>query len=178
MKAYFFRDFKIWEPESTESMNKAYLLIGGNQGDRFAVMSLARTRIEKNCGMIVNLSSLYETAPWGKTDQPYFINQALILETSLDAPSLMASLISIELQAGRKRIEKYGPRTLDIDILLFNEEIWDEPDLKIPHPELAKRRFALAPLNEIAPDLVHPILQQSMRQLYINCQDYLDVKKI
>jgi 2-amino-4-hydroxy-6-hydroxymethyldihydropteridine diphosphokinase len=159
-------------------MNKAYLLIGGNQANRFSAMTFARKEIEQYCGVIVKQSSIYQTAPWGKTDQPDFLNQALIVETKLDAHSMMASLISIELRAGRERAEKYGPRTLDIDILLFNDEIWEEPNLKIPHPELARRRFALTPLNEIAPDLLHPALHQSIRQLYIDCPDHLDVKKI
>jgi 2-amino-4-hydroxy-6-hydroxymethyldihydropteridine diphosphokinase len=159
-------------------MNKAYLLIGGNQANRFSAMTFARKEIEQYCGVIMKQSSLYQTAPWGKTDQPDFLNQALIVETKLDAHSMMASLIGIELKAGRKRTEKYGPRTLDIDILLFNDEIWEEPNLKIPHPELARRRFALTPLNEIAPDLLHPALHQSIHQLYIDCPDHLDVKKI
>src|SRR5579863_1496888 len=102
--------------------NKAYLLIGGNEGERTDELALACLNIAEFCGPVTRKSSLYETAPWGKTDQPAFLNQALLLETSLPAPSLMKELLAIEERMGRKRVEKYGPRIIDIDMLFFNDD--------------------------------------------------------
>jgi 2-amino-4-hydroxy-6-hydroxymethyldihydropteridine diphosphokinase len=159
-------------------MNKAYLLIGGNEGDRFLNLKKALESIGHNIGSILQQSSLYETAPWGKNDQATFLNQALEISTKRDAASLMSEILKTERSLGRKRVEKNGPRTIDIDILLFNDEVYQETDLKIPHPELPNRRFALQPLSEIAPDLIHPVLHQSIRDLLLACTDKLDVKKI
>ncbi|HXB07073.1 MAG TPA: 2-amino-4-hydroxy-6-hydroxymethyldihydropteridine diphosphokinase [Puia sp.] len=159
-------------------MNISYLLIGGNEGDRTGTMAMARERIESVAGTIRSRSSLYETAPWGKTDQPDFLNQALILETGLDAPTLLQALLGIEAQMGRRRGEKYGSRIIDIDILFFNDAIIHQPGLLIPHPEIQNRRFALAPLEEIAPAYIHPVLGVSVRELLINCTDPLAVKKL
>jgi len=159
-------------------MNISYLLIGGNEGDRTGTMAMARERIESVAGAIRSRSSLFETAPWGKTDQPDFLNQALILETGLDAPTLLQALLGIEAQMGRRRGEKYGSRIIDIDILFFNDAIIHQPGLLIPHPEIQNRRFALAPLEEIAPAYIHPVLGVSVRELLINCTDPLAVKKL
>jgi len=158
-------------------MNRAYLLIGGNIGDREKNFAMARASLEQYCGPVVQSSSLYETAAWGKTDQPSFLNQALEIETDLSARTLMAHVLEIEKFMGRERKEKYGPRIIDIDILLFNDEQYDLPFLKIPHPELPNRRFALTPLAEIAPNLQHPGLTKSIDQLLKECPDQLEVKK-
>jgi len=159
-------------------MNISYLLIGGNEGDRVGSMARARAQIEKAAGPIRRQSSLYETAAWGKTDQPDFVNQALSVETKLDAPALLQMLLHVETQLGRVRTERYGSRIIDIDILFFNDAIIRQPGLVIPHPELQNRRFALAPLEEIAPAYVHPVLGVSVRELLINCTDPLAVKKL
>ncbi len=158
-------------------MNKAYLLTGGNTGNREQYLLQSANLISAACGKIVKKSALYETGAWGKTDQPAFLNQALELHTLLPAALLMTALLSIEEQMGRKRLEKYGPRIIDIDILLFNSEIIHSLRVTIPHPELANRRFALIPLNEIAPGYIHPVLQKSIAQLLQICPDELPVKK-
>jgi 2-amino-4-hydroxy-6-hydroxymethyldihydropteridine diphosphokinase len=158
-------------------MNTAFLLIGGNLRNREKNFETAKALIEQHCGVILNSSSLYETAAWGKTDQPSFLNQALEIETKLNAKRLMKRILKLEKMMGRERKEKYGPRIIDIDILLFNEEQYDYPFLKIPHPEMQNRRFALTPLAEIAPDLRHPVFKKSISQLLKECPDQSGVKK-
>ena len=159
-------------------MNIAYLLIGGNEGDRLAYLQETTRRIQYPGSRVLRASSVYETSPWGKTDQAAFLNQALALETSQDAPTLMKNLLATEEQLGRVRTERYGSRTIDIDILFFNGEIISLPWLTIPHPEVARRRFALEPLNEIAPDYLHPILRKTIHELLDICPDKLEVKKL
>jgi 2-amino-4-hydroxy-6-hydroxymethyldihydropteridine diphosphokinase len=159
-------------------MNKGYLLIGGNEGDRQASLEAARSNIGLQAGEILRASSIWQTAAWGKTDQADFLNQALLIGTRLDAPALMTVLLDIEETMGRIRKERYGPRIIDIDILFYNELVIDQPQLRIPHPEVQYRRFALAPMAEIAPDLLHPVLNRSIRALLAECTDRGDVKKI
>jgi 2-amino-4-hydroxy-6-hydroxymethyldihydropteridine diphosphokinase len=158
-------------------MNTAYLLTGGNLGDREANLAKARHLIDQQCGSIYTASSIYETAAWGKTDQPAFLNQALEVYTPLNARQLMRRILKTERLMGRTREEKYGPRIIDIDILLFNDEKHNYHFLKLPHPELPNRRFALMPLAEIAPGKVHPVLQQTIASLLLSCPDELPVRK-
>ena len=158
-------------------MNRAYLLIGGNLGDKEKNLAAARDLINKDCGNIISTSSLYETAAWGMTDQPSFLNQALEVDTSFNARQLIRHILKTEKLLGRVREEKYGPRIIDIDILLFNNEKHNYHFLKIPHPEMQNRRFALLPLAEIAPDRVHPRLNKTITELLSECKDELAVKK-
>lgn len=158
-------------------MNKAYLLIGGNIGNRKENLAGATDLIKLHCGAIIKQSPIYETAAWGKEDQPSFLNQALEVETKLNARQLMRRILKVEKLMGRIRKEKYGPRIIDIDILLFNNEIHNYPLLKLPHPELHNRRFALCPLAEIAPANVHPVIKKTIKQLLKDCPDKLEVKK-
>ena len=158
-------------------MNKAYLLTGGNIGNRKAMLQQAIQLLNEYCGKITAESSLYETAAWGKKDQSAFLNQALEVETGLNARQLIRKILKVEKLMGRERKEKFGPRIIDIDILLFNDEIYDIPFLKLPHPELQNRRFALTPLAEIAPDIIHPVLKKTIKQLLADCPDKLEVKK-
>jgi len=158
-------------------MTKVYLLTGGNLGDRVAYLEKARELIAAQCGTLTAVSSLYETAAWGKEDQPAFLNQALELQTKLSARQLIRRILKLEKQMGRVREEKYGPRLIDIDILIYGSEIHDYPLLKVPHPELPIRRFALLRLQEIAADLIHPQLLQPISKLLELCPDPLEVKK-
>ena len=158
-------------------MNTAYLLIGGNLGDRAAYLALAVRHISDHCGCVTSTSAIYETAAWGNTNQPAFYNQAVELDTALSPEALLDALLAIELEMGRLREVKYGPRTIDLDILMINDIVVGTPRLTIPHPQMHKRRFALLPLNEIAPALYHPILDKTIHELLLNCPDTLDVQK-
>jgi len=159
-------------------MNTAYLLIGGNLGNREENISYAITLLNEQCGSIGKTSSLYETAAWGKTDQPDYLNLAICLSTELNARQLIRRILKIEKMMGRTREEKLGPRIIDIDILLFENEIHDMRFLKVPHPEIQNRRFALTPLAEIGADLIHPVLKKSISRLLKECTDSLPVKNI
>jgi 2-amino-4-hydroxy-6-hydroxymethyldihydropteridine diphosphokinase len=159
-------------------MNKAYLLIGGNMGDRLRNLAWAAELLQVNTGEVIQSSGVYETAAWGKTDQPAFLNQALLLQTDLSAEQLLQKIMYTENAMGRTRSQKYGPRTIDIDILFYNREIIQLPQLIIPHPEIQNRRFALEPMNEIAPDFIHPVLNKSISQLLAECPDKLDVRRL
>ena len=159
-------------------MSTAHLLIGGNLGDRKTNLLTAISLINEQCGPLIRSSSIYETEAWGKTDQPSFLNQALEISTSLNARQLMRKILKIEKEMGRVRKEKLGPRIIDIDILLYENEIHDLRFLKIPHPEMQNRRFVLVPLAEIDPTLQHPVLKKTIAELLEECPDNLEVKKI
>jgi len=159
-------------------MSTAYLLIGGNLGNRKENLLTAISLINEQCGSLTKSSSIYETEAWGKTDQPSFLNQALEISTSLNARQLMRKILKIEKEMGRIREEKLGPRIIDVDILLFDNEIHDLRFLKIPHPEMQNRRFVLVPIAEIDPTLQHPILKKTIAELLEECPDNLEVRKI
>jgi 2-amino-4-hydroxy-6-hydroxymethyldihydropteridine diphosphokinase len=158
-------------------MNKTYLLLGSNMGNRRQKLLQAINLIEKKIGKVIRRSNLYQTAAWGKTDQPDFLNQVIIIETRLDAEKLMHSILHIEEKLGRIRTEKNAARTIDIDILFFNKEIIHQTNLIIPHPQIQNRRFVLTPLNELSPNFKHPALNKNIHQLLKLCKDKLDVKK-
>lgn len=159
-------------------MNYAYLLTGGNIGQREEQLAHAAKLLEERCGAVIDRSPIYETAPWGKTDQSNFLNQALVVETSLNARQLLHEILYIENLMGRDRKEKFGPRVIDIDIIFFNHQIINEPGLTLPHPEMTKRRFVLAPLNDVIPAYIHPVLYKTVHQLLLECPDTLPVKKL
>ena len=159
------------------SMNNAYLLIGGNLGDRLANLNNAIQKIELHCGKIISSSTIYETAAWGFTEQPPFFNQALQVETALSATELMQQLLIIELSLGRERLLPLGPRNIDLDIIYFNNEIIQNNIVSIPHPRMEQRNFVLIPLNEIAPTYLHPVLNIPTSTLLKQCKDESHVYK-
>ena len=146
-------------------MSTAYIGIGSNLGDREKNCLDAIGLIEERGMTVMARSTMIETEPWGVTDQPKFINMAVRVETDLSPEELLAALQDIERTFGRVRKEKWGPRTIDLDILLYGDLVIDSEQLKIPHPLMHERDFALRPLAEIAPDVVHPVLKKTLKEL-------------
>ena len=159
-------------------MNQAYLLIGGNLGEKRRNLERAAILIGKKAGSIQQISPFYATEAWGKTDQPAFLNQALLVETLLGPKELLQVLLAIEAECGRVREEKYGPRLIDIDIIFFNDLVLSSPELTIPHPQMAFRRFVLTPLNAIANKFVHPVLHKTVAELLNECTDTLEATEV
>jgi 2-amino-4-hydroxy-6-hydroxymethyldihydropteridine diphosphokinase len=159
-------------------MNEVCLMIGGNLGDRFLNMKSCVQMLEKNIGEMHLISSIYETEAWGKKDQPSFLNQAVILKTMLSPEQVLEQTQLIENKLGRKREEHWGARTMDIDILFYEDKILKNSNLIIPHPLIQERRFVLAPLVEIIPQFKHPILKQKIETLFIFCTDKSLINKI
>lgn len=149
----------------TLNLQMVYLLLGSNLGNRKEILDKAVELLSQKIGLIILQSKDYETAPWGVTDQPDFLNLAVSIHTKLKPLEILEITQSIENQLGRIRKEKWGARLIDIDILFYGNEIIDEPILKIPHPLLQERDFALTPLTEIAPNFVHPILGKTVLEL-------------
>jgi len=158
-------------------MNKTYLLLGSNMGNSRQKLLQAQKHITKQIGSITRSSALYTTAAWGRTDQPDFLNQVVVVETNLTAAATMNTILSIEKRMGRIRTKKNDPRIIDIDILFFNKEIIKQDDLITPHPQIQNRRFALIPLNELSAKFIHPVLKKSIHHLLRVCTDKLAVKK-
>lgn len=158
-------------------LNTLYLLIGGNIGDRMANLQKAKEWIEKKIGHILKESAIYETEAWGNQNQPSFLNQAIIAKSQVSASQTMEAILEIEKQMGRQRNQKFDPRTIDIDILFYNDAIINEHHLTIPHPEIQNRKFVLIPLKEIAPLFIHPVLRKTITHLLQECTDPLEVNK-
>lgn len=134
-------------------MTTAYLSLGSNLGDRLAYLASAARMLTDAHTRLNRVSSVYETAPQGKTDQPAFLNAVLSVETDLTPELLLQHIQAVELSLGRVRTERWGPRTLDVDILLYGTETIERPGLQVPHPRMAERAFVLVPLLEIGPQL-------------------------
>jgi 2-amino-4-hydroxy-6-hydroxymethyldihydropteridine diphosphokinase len=141
-----------------------YLSLGSNLGDRAANLQTAIAQLA-GLGTAVAVSSFYETEPVELTAQPWFLNCAVKLDTEKMPRQLIAGILALEQGMGRQRKQKKGPRTIDIDVLLFGSSIIEIPSLTIPHPRLHERRFVLEPLAEIAPDARHPVFKRTMREL-------------
>jgi 2-amino-4-hydroxy-6-hydroxymethyldihydropteridine diphosphokinase len=155
-------------------MNTVYLLLGSNEGNRMQWLELCMQQLA-NSATITAKSPVYETAAWGIEEQPDFLNMAICLETHLAPGALLQAIQQTEKNLGRQREVKWGQRTLDIDILFYNDDIINLPDLQVPHPHLHERRFALMPLNAIAPQLVHPHFNKTIATLLEQCPDPLEV---
>lgn len=159
-------------------MNKTYLLLGSNMGDSQQQLLTAIKIITKQIGQVTRQSSLYATAAWGNKNQPDFLNQVIIVTTTLTAIQTIENILLIEKEMGRVRTTKNAPRIIDIDILFFNKEIITEKILTVPHPEIENRRFVLIPLNELSTNFLHPVSKKSMHTLLNDCTDTLEVKKL
>jgi 2-amino-4-hydroxy-6-hydroxymethyldihydropteridine diphosphokinase len=144
--------------------NMVYLSLGSNMGDRESNLRAAIARLQTE-GRVVSVSSFYETEPVEFTNQGWFLNCAVALETTETPEQVMAAILGIEQEMGRQRLQKKGPRIIDIDILLFSDKIVDSAELTVPHPAMEKRRFVLQPLAEIAPEARHPVLKKTVREM-------------
>lgn len=145
-------------------MHFVYLSLGTNLGNRSENLQKGIKKLQ-SIGKIIKQSSVLETKAWGKTDQPDFLNQVVLIETKLSPQELLKECQKIETELGRIRVEKWGARTLDIDLLFYDKLILNTLKLKIPHPLLPERLFVLEPLAEIAPDLIHPLLKKNIKTL-------------
>ena len=157
-------------------MHYVALLIGGNQGDRHALIEQATVLIQKRIGTVVAVSKVYETEPWGEFDVPQqnFFNRALLVETQMAAHDVLREALAIEKELGRERLSSggipethrvYHSRPMDIDIIFYDDAVIDTAELTIPHPRMQLRRFVLEPLAEIMPDYRHPRLDKNVREL-------------
>lgn len=147
-------------------------------GDRQLHLQHALKKIAGDTGSIVKISSVYETQPWGVTNQDDYLNMALQLKTQLSANDLFQKLQEIENSEGRTNAARNAPRTLDIDILFFDDVVMESDRLIIPHPRLQLRRFVLEPLDEIAPGIIHPILRKTVHELLQDCPDDKNVRRL
>ena len=159
-------------------MNVTYLCLGGNIGDREKALQLALYEISQQVGVITAQSNIYETEAWGVENQQAYLNQCIEVKTELNPNELIHNLLFIEQELGRKRSlkEVYEPRTIDVDILFYNQEIIDTEQLTIPHPRLHLRKFVLIPLNDICPNYLHPLLNKTIFNLLSHCEDQSEVK--
>jgi 2-amino-4-hydroxy-6-hydroxymethyldihydropteridine diphosphokinase len=160
-----------------EAREQAIIMSGSNLGNREQNLLAAKQLIEKLTGTVIKASVLYQSEPWNLEGEPEFLNQALLMETTLPAIELMKTLHSIENQLGRVRGTTSASRTLDLDLIFFSDLVINERDLTIPHPRMHLRRFNLLPINEIAPSWKHPVLKLEIQELLRKCTDPLAVSK-
>jgi len=156
----------------------AFLLLGTNLGERGEWLGKALTAIKENVGNLISISSVYETEPWGTEGQPPYLNQAVAVSTKLPPVALLETILSIESRLGRARRTRWDNRTIDIDIIYYQDIIYNAPGLEIPHPRLHLRNFVLYPLVEIAPGFIHPLLGRTNLELLNASSDHLKVKRL
>jgi 2-amino-4-hydroxy-6-hydroxymethyldihydropteridine diphosphokinase len=160
-------------------MIRLYILLGGNLGDKQKVFSETRNKLKKQVGKITAQSSVYETEPWRFESKDLFWNQVVEISTKLSPEEVLSRTQQIELELGRiRKANQYDSRIIDIDILFYGNQIIEQENLIIPHPRIQERKFALMPLSEIAPELMHPVFQKSIGQLLQECSDELKVEKV
>ena len=143
----------------------AYLGLGSNLGIRETQLATSWKLIAERIGRVLQSSAIYETAAWGVTDQPDFLNQVIRVDTPLSPQQLLDKLLQIETDMGRQRLQKWGPRTIDLDILFYEDRIVESSALHLPHPQLDRRAFVLIPMADLAPNFRHPVLQRTIREL-------------
>ena len=154
-----------------------YLLTGSNLGERHVNLELAQQRIAAEAGAVLTASAVYETEPWGVHDQPWFLNQVLRISTAHQPQQLLAILKKVEKDISGEKQRHWGERLLDIDILFYGNEIIEEDNLNVPHPQIINRNFTLIPLAEVAPEIVHPLLHKKIKDILKETKDTLKVKK-
>lgn len=152
-------------------MNKVYLQLGSNLGERAKVISDAVKKISESIGKVSTLSQVYESTPWRVDGQANYLNQIIEVKTIFSAKDILAAILKIEKDLGRVRIEKWGERLIDIDIIFFNNDIIETAELCIPHMHMHERNFVLVPLHEIAPNFFHPKYKKTVAQLYNESRD-------
>jgi 2-amino-4-hydroxy-6-hydroxymethyldihydropteridine diphosphokinase len=163
------------QPFHTKKYINVYLSLGSNSGNRRQNIEAALGLITKQIGKIARKSHLYETQPWGVTDQDPFYNIVVMANTTQEPRELLENITKIERELGRERKEKWGPRVIDIDIVFYGKRIIRDKGLEIPHPEMHKRAFVLVPMMELDPEFEHPTLHTAMDMLYMDCDDQSDV---
>lgn len=158
--------------------HSVFLCLGGNIGNRMSYLNAAIDMINEQIGSVAKKSLVYETEAWGVDNQQAYLNRCIEIKTGLSAQQLIIKLLSIEKQLGRKRLEQqhYQARTIDIDILFYNDDVLETENLIVPHPRLHLRNFVLMPLCDIAPTYKHPVLKKTMQVLLSECTDILEVK--
>lgn len=159
-------------------MKGIYLLLGTNLGDRAKNLADARNLLKEEGIEFKAVSSIYETDAWGIEDQPGFLNQVLEVATDLNPKDLLKTILAVELEMGRVRIQKWGERLIDIDILYYQDRVIDTRELKVPHPEIPNRRFTLVPLVELAAEEVNPVSGKTQQELLAVCPDGLEVRLV
>ncbi len=160
-------------------MARLFLLLGGNMGNKRQLFEKALSRLGDELGEITQISSIYETEPWGFQSDDLFWNQVVVLNTGWSPEDILKKTQAIELELGRTRkAEQYVSRLIDIDLLFYNDLVLRNPYLELPHPRMVERRFVLEPLSEIAPNFIHPVFNQSIKTLLKNCSDPLQVMKL
>ncbi len=148
-------------------MSKVWIALGSNMGDGRKNLDKAVENMNKNGVKVEKISTYIETEPYGYTEQDNFVNAVCIAETELSPRELLKTLLTIELEMGRVRLIRWGPRIIDLDILFYEDLIIDEEDLKVPHIEIQKRSFVLEPMDEISPEKVHPIFKKTVHELLL-----------
>ena len=160
-------------------MTKLYVLLGGNLGDKRQVFSDAKAKLNQQVGKITNQSAIYETEPWGFESDDIFWNQVIEISTAFSPEEVLQQTQQIERELGRiRKANQYDSRIIDIDILFYGDQIIEHENLIVPHPRIQERKFALVPLCEIAPKLIHPVFQKSIGQILDECTDLLKVSPI
>ena len=152
-------------------MNTIYIQLGSNIGERESFITKSMHKVEDDIGKIITASSIFETTAWGNENRNNFLNSVIKIKTPFDAFTILQKSQEIENNLGRERSDKWGERTIDIDILFYNNKIINTKELTVPHPLIQKRKFVLVPLSEIAPNYMHPILKKNISTLLSECKD-------